>query len=65
MIAAVAKELHDGHADQHIAVEDEYGPIVWQACCSGRAPSCRWSWRSDKGTAHVELGSLRQTRPDA
>ena len=27
-IAAVAKELHDGHADQHIAVEDEYGPIV-------------------------------------
>ena len=22
---ALAKELHDGHADQHIAVEDEYG----------------------------------------
>jgi hypothetical protein len=24
----VAKELHDGHADQDVVVEDEHGPTV-------------------------------------
>jgi hypothetical protein len=27
-IAAVAKELHDGHADQDVVIKDEHGPTV-------------------------------------
>jgi hypothetical protein len=27
-MAAVAKKLHDGHADQHVVIKDEHGSTV-------------------------------------